>query len=45
VVVGGLNPIAALQEAGARAVIQSLAGLEEFGRFEPFHVVRDRFSV
>jgi repressor of nif and glnA expression len=43
VVVGGLNPIAAIHEAGAPVEIQSLAGLEEFGHFQPFDLVRDRF--
>jgi len=34
VVVGGLNPIAAVREAGYAVRIQSLAGLEEFNRFQ-----------
>jgi repressor of nif and glnA expression len=34
VVVGGLNPIAAVREAGYSVRIRSLAGLEEFGRFQ-----------
>lgn len=44
IVVGGMNPFAALREAGAQVQIQSLAGLEEFSSFLPFYVVRDRFS-
>lgn len=43
VIVGGLNPIAAIHEVGGQAVIQSLAGLEDFGRFHPFQIIRDRF--
>lgn len=43
IVLGGLNPIAALHEAGVRVSIQSLAGLEDFGSFVPFQKVRDRF--
>ncbi len=45
VVVGGLNPIAALHENGAQVAIQSLAGLEEFDRFQLFQELRDRFST
>ena len=44
IVVGGLNPVAALHEAGARVSIQSLAGLEEFSMFQPFQWIRDRFG-
>ena len=44
IVVGGMNPFAAMREAGAQVQIQSLAGLEEFSSFMPFYVVRDRFS-
>jgi repressor of nif and glnA expression len=36
IVIGGLNPIAALQEAGIPLVAQSLAGLEDFKTFVPF---------
>lgn len=43
IVLGGLNPIAALHEAGAKVSIQSLAGLEDFGSFVPFQKMRDRF--
>jgi len=45
IVVGGMNPFAALREAGAQVQIQSLAGLEDFGSFLPFYVVRDRFPA
>ncbi len=45
IVVGGMNPFAALREAGAQLQIQSLAGLEEFSSFLPFYVVRDRFPA
>jgi hypothetical protein len=43
IVVGGLNPIAALYEAGAQVTIQSLAGLENFESFLPFQTIWDRF--
>jgi HTH-type transcriptional regulator, global nitrogen regulator NrpRI len=43
IVVGGLNPIAALHEAGADVKLQSLAGLEDFNSFLPFQLLRDRF--
>ncbi len=43
VVVGGLNPIAALREAGVPVEVRSLAGLVDFARFEPFDRIRDRF--
>ncbi len=36
VVLGGLNPVAALQEAGIPVRMQSLAGLEDVTRFQPF---------
>ena len=36
IVMGGLNPIAALHEAGIPITTQSLAGLEEFSAFIPF---------
>jgi repressor of nif and glnA expression len=35
VVVGGLNPIAAVREAGYAVRIRSLAGLEDFSRLRP----------
>lgn len=37
VVLGGLNPIAAVREAGIRVSIQSLAGLLDFSRFTPVY--------
>jgi HTH-type transcriptional regulator, global nitrogen regulator NrpRI len=45
IVLGGMNPIAALHEAGAKVTIQSLAGLEDFGSFLPFQVLRNRFPL
>jgi len=39
VVVGGLNPIAAVREAGIRVSIQSLAGLLDFRRLVPAHTL------
>ncbi len=45
IVLGGLNPIAALHEAGARVTIQSLAGLEDFKSFAPFQSLRHRFPA
>lgn len=44
IVVGGMNPFAALHEVGAQVQIQSLAGLEDISSFLPFYIVRDRFS-
>ncbi len=44
VVVGGLNPVAAMREGGSEVSIRSLAGLEEFSSFQSFHTLRDRFS-
>ena len=44
IVIGGMNPFAALREVGAQIQIQSLAGLEDISSFLPFYVVRDRFS-
>jgi repressor of nif and glnA expression len=36
IVIGGLNPMAAVVEAGIPCETQSLSGLEEMGRFRPF---------
>jgi repressor of nif and glnA expression len=44
IVIGGLNPIAALHESGGHVAIQSLAGLEQFSRFQLFQTLRERFS-
>jgi repressor of nif and glnA expression len=35
IVIGGLNPVAILEETGARVYSQALAGLIDFSRF--FH--------
>lgn len=43
IVVGGLNPVAALHEAGAQVTIQPLAGLQNFEAFLPFQTIWDRF--
>ncbi len=43
VVIGGLNPVAAVHETGARIVVQSLAGLEDASRFRSFQELRDRY--
>ena len=43
IVIGGLNPIATLHEAGLPVTIRSLMGLEDFNSFHPFHTLRDRF--
>lgn len=40
VVVGGLNPMAAVREAGVPIEIRPLAGLVDFGRFDSFDRVR-----
>ena len=45
IVVGGMNPFAALHEVGAQIQIQSLAGLEDVSSFLPFYIVRDRFPA
>lgn len=45
VVLGGLNPIAALREAGAKVTVHSLAGLEDFRSFLPFDTLRNRFPA
>lgn len=37
IVLGGLNPVAAMREGGVRVDIQSLAGLEDYGSFLPYH--------
>ncbi len=43
IVIGGLNPIAALHEAGIRVSLTSLVGLEEYERFIPYQdAVRSR---
>jgi len=42
IVIGGLNPIAALHEAGIPIVAQSLAGLEDFAAFVPFKEIERR---
>lgn len=36
IVIGGLNPIAALFESGITCTLQSLSGLEEYARFSKF---------
>ena len=36
IVIGGLNPIAALCEAGIPVSIQTLSGLEDLSRFSAF---------
>ena len=42
VVIGGLNPIAAVHEAGIRSSVFSMLGLEDFARFSIFrHVYSD----
>lgn len=43
IVIGGLNPFAALHEAGAQVTVRSLVGLEDFSVFMPFQTLRDRF--
>ncbi len=43
IVLGGMNPIAALREAGVLVTIQSLAGLDECSTFQPFQSLRNRY--
>lgn len=44
IVVGGLNPAAALHEAGMRLHLQSLAGLEEISQFSTYEEVQRRHA-
>lgn len=44
VLFGGLNPVAALEEAGIRNINRSLAGLIDYGRFSEFQYLRKRPS-
>jgi repressor of nif and glnA expression len=44
VVVGGLNPVAALAEAGIRLTLHSLAGLEDLGRFVDINTLGDSLA-
>lgn len=43
IVISGLNPIAALHEAGTQVTVKSLMGLEDSSLFIPFQTLRDRF--
>ena len=45
IVLGGLNPIAALREAGAIVAIQSLAGLQDIASFQSFQALRNRYPL
>lgn len=45
VVVAGLNPIAAIREAGGPVTIRSLAALVDYERFDLFERVRNRFPA
>jgi HTH-type transcriptional regulator, global nitrogen regulator NrpRI len=45
IVLGGLNPIAALREAGALVAIQSLAGLDDIKSFQSFQALRNRYPL
>jgi repressor of nif and glnA expression len=42
IVIGGLNPVAAVHEAGVRLSMMSLAGLEDFGRFVSYREACER---
>jgi hypothetical protein len=42
VVIGGLNPIAILEESGIRLQSRALSGLVEFSRLFPFEELTDR---
>lgn len=44
VVMGGLNPVAAVHEAGVRLSMFSLAGLEEYSAFEDYQKVCAKFE-
>lgn len=39
IVIGGLNPVSAVHEAGIRLTIKSLAALEDFATFRPYEEV------
>jgi HTH-type transcriptional regulator, global nitrogen regulator NrpRI len=43
IVTGGLNPAAAVIEAGIRCTLKSLDGLEEYSRFSPFNETFRRY--
>lgn len=43
IVVGGLNPLAAVVEAGISCELKSLSGLEEFSGFSPFNETFRRY--
>jgi HTH-type transcriptional regulator, global nitrogen regulator NrpRI len=45
VVLGGLNPIAAMHEAGVRSSLLSLAGLEDFSAFSTFREVYQNYMA
>jgi repressor of nif and glnA expression len=45
IVMGGLNPFAAVREAGGQIEIHALAGLEDISRFVPFQTLRDRYPT
>ena len=40
---GGLNPFATIYETGTNITIQSITGLEDFGRFRIFEQVRSGY--
>ena len=44
IIVGGLNPIAALHEGGTKVTIRSLAGLVEFSHLRQFTDLRNEFK-
>jgi HTH-type transcriptional regulator, global nitrogen regulator NrpRI len=45
IVIAGLNPVAAMVEAGAQVTVRSLVGLEDYSLFMPFQALRDRFPA
>ena len=44
IVIGGLNPVAAVHEAGVRLSVLSLAGLADFGRFLSVSEASERYG-
>ncbi|MBA4389080.1 MAG: hypothetical protein C0404_13950 [Verrucomicrobia bacterium] len=44
IVVGGMNPVAALHESWIEVTMQSLAGLEDFSRFVNFSEAYEKYA-
>lgn len=44
IVVGGMNPVAAMHESGVEVAMQSLAGLEEYSKFHDFSEICRQYA-